>query len=196
MSVEEYPMEDNRNTIVQEWVELYTADLLLWAVKRTSNRLVAEDLVQDTYISAYQNFHKFESRSSPKTWLISILSNKINDHFRKLYKDNSLIVATDVYDMFDEHENWKPEYRPVRWENTDSHILDNLEFITVLTDCLDALPAQWKSIMHLKYLSDWKSISICQELGITDTNLWQMVHRAKMQLRKCLEVHWFNSQQL
>ena len=53
------------------------------------------------------------------------------------------------------------------------------------------LPTSWFAAINLKYLEEKKGEIICQELQITPTNFWQILHRAKLQLRKCLEVHWF-----
>ena len=56
---------------------------------------------------------------------------------------------------------------------------------------MDQLPSHWNAAMKLKYLEDKKGELICQELEITPSNFWQVLHRAKLQLRKCLELHWF-----
>ncbi|MGC9375130.1 MAG: sigma factor-like helix-turn-helix DNA-binding protein [Bacteroidales bacterium] len=57
--------------------------------------------------------------------------------------------------------------------------------------CLDALPAQWNTCVKLKYLMNKKSEEICQELDINPSNYWQIIHRAKVQLRDCVETKWF-----
>jgi RNA polymerase sigma-70 factor (ECF subfamily) len=64
------------------WVDLYSEDLLSWAYHKTFNQQMAEDLVQDTFLSAVQGFHSFQGKSEPKTWLIAILNNKIRDYYR------------------------------------------------------------------------------------------------------------------
>jgi RNA polymerase sigma-70 factor (ECF subfamily) len=73
---------------VSEWVNLYSDDLYAYAVKRVSDQNLAQDLVQNAFIAAYQSFDRFEGKSKPKTWLISILKNKIMDHFRQVYRRN------------------------------------------------------------------------------------------------------------
>ncbi|PIY34118.1 MAG: RNA polymerase subunit sigma, partial [Bacteroidetes bacterium CG_4_10_14_3_um_filter_42_6] len=57
--------------------------------------------------------------------------------------------------------------------------------------CLDALPDRWSLSIKLKYLMEKESEEICQELGVSPTNFWQIMHRAKLQLRDCVENKWF-----
>ena len=55
---------------------------------------------------------------------------------------------------------------------------------------MDALPEKWSTSVKLKYLSGKKGELICKELGITPTNFWQTIHRAKLKLRDCIENNW------
>ena len=64
------------------WVERYADVLLNFAFRRTSDRNLAEDLVQDTFLSALKARDNFKGNSQEKTWLYSILENKITDYFR------------------------------------------------------------------------------------------------------------------
>jgi len=184
---------------VKCWVELYSDKMYTWAFYKTSNKEIAEDLVQDTFLVAFQSIQKFEGKSDPKTWLFGILNNKIADHFRKVYR-NPIITESERLDnnnfswlnnFFDEDGNWKKNQRPSEWSEEKGNLLDDLEFKKVLENCMEKLPANWNATLQLKFLEEKNSEHICQELQITPTNFWQMLHRAKLQLRKCLEIHWF-----
>ncbi len=181
--------------LVVSWVKLYSADLHLWAKRKTRDPQAAEDLVQETFIAALRGADKFEGRSNPRTWLFGILNNKINDHFRKNYTGNSRSKDSEsngiLHTMFDEGGHWRKSEVLDNWEVNDSHLLDNVEFNTVLETCLSNLPSQWGASIQLKYLDERNGEEICQELGISPTNFWQIIHRAKLQLRKCLESNWF-----
>src|SRR5688572_20288032 len=65
------------------WVDNYTDYLFSYAFFKTGSREEAEDLVQETFLSAYKNKEGFRGQSSEKTWLTSILKNKITDYYRK-----------------------------------------------------------------------------------------------------------------
>jgi RNA polymerase sigma-70 factor (ECF subfamily) len=98
-------------------------------------------------------------------------------------------VADETY--FDAEGSWKAEQRPVEWKADEGPLLDNTAFLETLTKCMSLLPQSWNLALQLKFLEETDSQDICQELNISATNFWQIIHRAKLQLRKCLEVHWF-----
>ncbi len=192
-------MNINTSSItIKSWVTSYSDKMYSWALYKTNSKETAEDLVQETFIAAFQSFEKFEEKSEPKTWLFGILNHKIADHFRKLYRqpvvnesDRNLEAGNNFFDtFFDADGSWIKEQRPQSWPD-NSHLLDNTEFVKILQVCMKKLPSNWFAAINLKYLEEKKGEQICQELEITPTNFWQILHRAKLQLRKCLEVHWF-----
>jgi RNA polymerase sigma-70 factor (TIGR02943 family) len=175
-----------------QWVSEHTEEMYKWALYKTSSRELAEDLVQDTFLAAAEKISGFKNQSTPKTWLFSILNNKIVDFYRQKVK---MPVATDnqlFSTLFDEGGDWKVIKRPRSWDY-EEHILDNDDFRQILKKCMDALPDKWSISVKLKYLTGKNGEEICQELDITPTNFWQIVHRAKVQLRDCIENGWFKN---
>ena len=63
------------------WISLYADYLLNYAYFRVRNRELAEDLMQDTFISALKSQHTYNGTASEKTWLTAILKNKIIDYY-------------------------------------------------------------------------------------------------------------------
>lgn len=191
-------MNQKTNKDFEDLIEQFSESLYSWAFYKTSHRETAEDLVQETFIAAYQSFDKFENKSNIKTWLFSILNNKITDYFRKKFKDvfielpnNESSLNNDPLDeFFDDNDNWIKEKRPGHW-NDNYNLLDDGEFIAILNYCRENLPELWNSAIQFKYLTDKDSKDICKELGITPSNYWQILHRAKLQLRQCIENNWF-----
>ena len=189
---------DTSSITIKSWVEAYSDKMYSWTLYKTNSKETSEDLVQETFIAAFQSFEKFEEKSEPKTWLFGILNHKIADHFRKVYRqpvvnesDRNPEPGKFFFDtFFDADGSWIKEQRPQSWPD-DSHLLDDAEFVKILQVCMKKLPANWFAAINLKYLEEKKGEQICQELEITATNFWQILHRAKLQLRKCLEVHWF-----
>lgn len=174
-------------------VEIHTDDLYSWALHKVSDSEMAKDLVQDTFLAAAEKINDFKGQSSPKTWLFSILNHKIIDVYRKRVKQ-PIVTDNDVFSkFFDVDGSWKKEGKPQNWGEDDSHLLDNAEFQIILKRCLDALPEKWSMCVKLKYLSEKKGEEICQELDISTTNFWQIVHRAKLQLRDCVDTNWFRN---
>ena len=175
-----------------EWVDTYTDDLFSWALYKVSNDEVASDLVQDTFLAAAEKIDSFKGDSTPKTWLFSILNFKIIDHYRKKVKEPIKMEEDALLSFFNKDNEWKKDKMPNDWNAEDQHLLDNNEFQRILKKCMDALPEKWSISMKLKYLSGKNGEEICQELDITNTNFWQIIHRARLNLRECIETNWFN----
>ncbi|MDE3183178.1 MAG: sigma-70 family RNA polymerase sigma factor [Bacteroidota bacterium] len=191
--------QSERTSTIKSWVEAYSDKMYSWSLYKTNSKETAEDLVQDTFMAAFQAMNKYEGKSDPKTWLFSILNNKIADHFRKRYR-NPTITESEIKlsseasffeTYFDVDGSWIKEQQPGAWSAEDMHLLDNTIFIKVLQSCLGKLPSDCHAAVQLKYLEEKKGEIICQELKISPTNFWQLLHRARLQLRRCLEIHWF-----
>lgn len=189
-------IEKESKTIVEAWVNAHSDALFSWAFYKTSSKETAEDLVQDTFLAAYNKIDTFKGKSQPKTWLFSILNNKIIDYYRLSAKTTKKMVSLSENKgheisegFFDETENWKSTTINPIW-NQDEELLDNPEFNSVMKDCMDDLPDNWNFVITSKYLTNKKAAEICQDLNITVSNYWQIVHRAKLVLKKCLEMKW------
>lgn len=189
-------IKENLKIVFEKWVNQFSDELYSWALYKTSSKETAEDLVQETFLSAFNKINTFQGKSQPKTWLFSILNNKVIDYYRLSAKttkqtfsisENSGYELTD--ELFNETGNWKNnDINPI-WEQ-EEELLDNPEFNNIMQDCMGDLPKKWKSALTSKYLIDKNADEICQELEITLSNYWQIVHRAKLLLKKCLEMKW------
>lgn len=122
------------------------------------------------------------------------------DYHRQKYKNPTIAIqqqskhrAEALFGtLFNAHEEWNATEIPQQWQKEHTHLLDDSDFNEALQDCLKKLPINWFSAIQLKFLEEKKPEQVCQELGVTPTNYWQIIHRAKLQLRKCLQVNWFN----
>lgn len=186
-------MDLTKTTNLPQWVENYTSELYSWALHKVSDSELAKDLVQDTFFAAAEKLESFKGESSPKTWLFSILNYKIIDIYRKKVKQPINIDNQVFSNFFNDEGGWKEEKKPKEWHEDEKHLLDDSDFQIVLQKCMDALPEKWSTCVKLKYLSEKSGDEICQELDIAPTNFWQIVHRAKLQLRDCVENNWFKN---
>ncbi|NJN26766.1 MAG: sigma-70 family RNA polymerase sigma factor [Cyclobacteriaceae bacterium] len=185
---------------INELVVNYSDELFRWAVYRTNNREIAQDMVQDTFLAAIKSQEAFQNKAKVKTWLFSILNNKIMDHHRKNFKeiifrqsDLQMNAANDNMfgKPFDEYGNWKNRSNAMLWqEKEDEHLLDKAGFRQILQNCLEHLPEKWFSAVQMKYLEDKDGEQICQELGLSPSNFWQILHRSKLKLKDCIETNW------
>ena len=173
---------------INSCVALYTKDLYAWAYYKTGNKSLSEDLVQETFLAAIKSQKNFKGDSEIKTWLFGILKNKIADYFRKA----SNKIPTQ--NIFFDGDSWQEKEIPSIWDfSEDNELLDDLAFKNTLSDCINKLPAVWSSVIRMKFIDDRKTEIICNENGISQNNYWQIIHRSKLQLRKCLEQNWFSA---
>ena len=176
-----------------EWISNY-ADLLYAYVKpRVNDAQVAEDLVQETFLSAWKAKDGFKGEASEKSWLFTILKNKIIDHYRKKAKEivhtGNDSDATDIF--FDQNEHWTRKDGPLNWA-PPSDAIHQKEFYSVFEICKQKLQQLQQTVFVMKYMEDMDADEICKALGITPSNYWVLIHRAKLGLRSCLEKNWIN----
>jgi RNA polymerase sigma-70 factor (ECF subfamily) len=178
-----------------EWVETHADYLYAYAIARINNEEQAKDLVQDTFLAALEKTGSFEGRSSERTWLTAILKNKIIDVYRKkssgLKKAEISEAEKEQNDFFDEETgHWIKEHGPVDFGIEDKDQLVSKEFEQVLKKCLQKLPVLWKAVFTMKHIDEEATDIICTELKVTASNFWVIIHRAKLNLRACLQKNW------
>ncbi len=177
------------------WIADYGDFLYNYAYSRLSSAELSEDLVQDTFVSALKSKESFRGESSEKTWLFSILKRKIIDYYRKASTKNE-ITESKYSSPFREDglykDHWKNDRGPSSWDTNTDSIIQQKEFQEIMENCLSVLPDKWKSVFILKVMEDIKSDKVCKEVGCTSSNLWVILHRARLQLRECIEINWIN----
>lgn len=178
----------------EQWVERYADMLYRFTLLRVSDKEVAEDLVQETFLSAWKAREGYKGEASEKNWLFTINRNKIIDHYRKASK----ILAVHGFDdyeelFFNEKEggHWHDERKPKDWGVQYTDTVETKDFYKVLNECKDKLKELQQAVFVLKYFDDLDSDVICKLLDITSSNYWVLMHRAKLQLRECIQHNWF-----
>lgn len=178
-----------------QWVGAHADYLYSFAIARVNDEEQAKDLVQETFLAALQRVDKFEGKSSERTWLTAILKYKIIDVYRK---KSSVLNNPDVQraeeeqsDFFEpEYGHWTPERAPQSFGIDDHDPIVNKEFNSILQKCLQKLPALWLSVFTMKLMDDESTEVICSELKVSTSNFWVIIHRAKLNLRACLQKNW------
>ncbi len=189
-------MAKNHNAEIAALFEQNADYLYNFAITRVNDGPLAEDLVQDTFISALKNYDTFKSKSKASTWLIAILKNKIIDYYRKKVRElhrESLDELSNFDDFFNEKGHWKEGSLPQDWNIDSTKNLEQKEFYDILQKCLARLTEIQRIAFVMKHMDDAKTEEICKELEITASNYWVIIHRAKLQLRQCIETHWLKT---
>ncbi|MFK8060028.1 MAG: sigma-70 family RNA polymerase sigma factor [Polaribacter sp.] len=176
-----------------KWIDNYADYMYNYAVVRVNNSDLAKDLVQDTFFAGLKSAKNFQGKSTERTWLVSILKRKIIDHYRKINsKKGQAEVRMNFYDDGENEGNWLEERVPQSWDNQSEKSIENEELKSQLESCIDALPQKYAMVFRMKTIQEFETEEICKELDITASNLWVIIHRARTQLRKCMEDNWFN----
>ena len=180
----------------ERWLEDFGDYLFGYANKRLRDAAHAEDVVQETLLSALEAHDNYKGGASVKTWLTSILKRKIVDFIRIQVREpttDDIIELSDSFkedcidDLFDHRGNWIQA--PQHWANPYK-ALKNKQLINAFEHCFKRLKPAFSRVFSMKEVTEYSNKEICNELGITETNLSVILYRARMCLRSCLELKW------
>ncbi|MBJ6366828.1 sigma-70 family RNA polymerase sigma factor [Snuella sedimenti] len=174
------------------WIDLYSDYLYNYTISRVSDKMVAQDLVQDTFLAALKSMKNFKGESSERTWLISILKRKIIDYYRKINSNKGKAEVRIGYNNDSESEgDWLEERVADPYDKTAEDILQNNELGEAIHKCLGKLPKKQADVFKMKTIQGLETEVICNELNITASNLWVIIHRARTAMADCLKENWF-----
>lgn len=183
-------MAGNETASAKDWVKKYADYLYRYAFSRVNNEETAAELVQETFLAGLENLASFQYKSSEQTWLTAILRNKISDEYKRLSRIKTVQPGNDGDDFFEENGFWKEAYQPQSFGLEADAGVQNSELDSVLAKCFKKLPGLWSSVVALKFIEEEKAEAICNKLQITAANFWVIIHRAKLNLRDCLQKNW------
>jgi len=181
-------------------VDRHHGALLRLAMAYVSDRSIAEEVVQETWMGVLEGVDRFEGRSSLKTWIFRILTNKAKTRgvresrhvsFSPLAasEDNPEEPAVDPT-RFQTTGHWAGYWvsYPQPWdENTPEKLLLSQEGTTFLEQAIEALPGKLRQIIVMRDVEGLSSDEACNILGISETNQRVLLHRARSRVRKALE---------
>lgn len=184
-------MRDAPNTEKQgdpsRWVERYGDVLFAFAVSKLKNRDSAEDVVQETFVGALKTLGHSNREGSEGAWLMGILKNKVVDRIRINARSGLSLEGEDnvVDSLFDDRGKWSRSARKSARLTLDS--IEQEEFREILAHCLKGLPTNQSSAFILREIQEQNSDDVCKVLGVSATNLWVLMHRARLRLAECIK---------
>lgn len=163
-------------------------------------RAVAEEVVQDTWVGVLQGIVRFEGRSSLKTWIFSILMNRVRTQAQRERRSVPFSALTDATtdrepglepDRFlaADHPQWPHHWAkpPESWGDSPEERLLSTEVRAEIQRAIDALPAGPREVITLCDVEGWSTEEVCGLLGITPNNQRVLLHRARSKVRQALE---------
>jgi len=172
-------------------------EMLRFATLQLRDAIFAEDVVHEA-INAALASGKYSGRGSLKSWVFAILRNKIIDVIRERgrHPTESYIEEQGHHENpFDEKDHWTQAHTPTNWGRPEN-VLANEQFWIVFELCLNRLPENTARVFMMREHLGLELKEVCKELEISDKNAWVIMHRARMQLRQCLEMNFITGASL
>ena len=171
------------------WPDQYRDYLLRFASFRLRDPQLAEDVVQETFLSALESADgQIPKDCSEKTWLTAILKHKIVDQIRSQKHQRAAGSASES----EPHRGSLHAFETraaSEWEDP-ALALQGAEFRRMFNKCLSRLPLPMSTAFALREQRGSTTEETCTVLGVSKANLWVLLHRARARLRKCLQAHW------
>ncbi len=169
-----------------DWLSAHGDYLFNLAVGQVRDALVAEDLVQETFLAALKARDRFAGRSSDRTWLVGILRHKIYDHLRRVCRERPVHSEKETgrtdQEAWDDSVLWAHEVATECQE--PSRRMELAEFRQALEIALGKLPPRIAQVFQLYEIEERPNREVCAQLNISESNLWVMLHRARKQLKQ------------
>lgn len=182
-----------------ELVNKHHGALIRLAMGYVADREVAEEVVQDTWMAVIEGLGRFEGRSSLRTWVFGILIHKAKDRgirekrhttfsaFESCEDDNEETVDPSRFHLTgDRAGHWAIPPQP--WDDqTPEKLLASQQTVNAMNQAIDALPSTLKQVLILRDVEGVDVKEVCALLGITETNLYVRLHRARERVRVAVE---------
>lgn len=185
-------------------LDLHGAAMLRFACAHTPDRAQAEDAVQDAWLGFLRGLERYEGRSSVRTWLFSILLNRLRSRLerearwipfselgRRECERDEAALPPDRF-LGADHPRWPHHWRtpPHSWGDTPESRLMKREVREHVERALQDLPPAQRQVLTLRDIEGWNAAEVCELLGLSESNQRVLLHRARSRMRRALEDHF------
>lgn len=183
---------DARPSSAEQWLQRHGDALYAFALARVFDPASAEDLVQDTLLAALRGQQAFRAESAERTWLIGILKHKCIDEIRRRARSAPAqqAAAEDIEtQLFRPDGRWREP--PGAWVYEPLQMVQRDAFMTAVQHCLEGVPNAQRASFIMRELHGLDTAAASEQMGVTPNNLYVLLHRARLRLRRCLEKSGF-----
>lgn len=172
-----------------ELVDKHNDTMIRIASAILPGRGVAEEVVQETWLAILHALPRFEGRSSLKTWMFRILSNRARTRARREVRTTPMSALGEAgdpmtADRFDGRGMWRTP--PSKWEGTPEKFAVDREIGVELDAAIAALPERQRQVIILRDVKGWSGAEVCNVMEISETNQRVLLHRARTKVRDAL----------
>jgi RNA polymerase sigma-70 factor (ECF subfamily) len=185
-------------------VDQYHPSLVRLAMMYVPDRTIAEEVAQETWLGVFQGLDRFEGRSSLKTWIFRILTNRAKTRGQREGRSIPFSALWNPDQESDEPAVAPERFKPVddpqephhwvsfprSWSDIPEEHLLSQETRAVIQQAIEALPASQREVITLRDIEGWSSEEVCNALEISETNQRVLLHRARSKVRRALEQYF------
>jgi RNA polymerase sigma-70 factor, ECF subfamily len=182
-------MIEGKDTAFRVAISQYQLSMMYLATSLVGQK-IADEVVQEAWFSALKAIHKFEKRSSLKTWLLRIVANEGKTRLRKEKRMTSLEALTEAdpafASRFDSTGHWDPG--PTTWDaDSPEDLLTRDELKFCMDQLIETLPDMQAATLNLRERQGYSLSEICNILDVSESNVRVLLHRARLRLFRCIE---------
>jgi RNA polymerase sigma-70 factor, ECF subfamily len=186
-------------TAFTQLVEQYHMSLVRLARIYVQDTTTAEEMAQETWLAVLHGLDRFEGRSSLKTWIFTILTNKAKTRSQR---ENRTLSYTDLEESLQAKPSVDPKRfndpsadkypdhwaaPPESWAGIPEDKFLSEETMNLIRETIDTLPENQRLVITLHDRDELSPQEICNILGISETNQRVLLHRARARVRQALE---------
>lgn len=157
-------------------------ELYATALRYAKNDKDAEDLVQETFLKAYTNFHRYERGTNCRAWLFTILTNTFINKFRRKKKEREILNADDLRPI---EQNFFNREKAEFYQNPERGIVHKT-FSSDVKSALGQLPEEFRTVVILADLNDFSYKEIAHILDVPVGTVMSRLFRGRKMMRRHL----------
>ncbi|WP_099037564.1 RNA polymerase sigma factor [Mycobacterium neglectum] len=190
-------LRDGDQTAFAQLLDRHTPSMLRVARGYVPSHEIAEEVVQETWIALIKGIDRFESRSSLRTWLFTVMINIAKARGVKERRDSDAAIAAYTGGTVDPARfrggddpypgHWRPDDVPSAFPETPEGSLLSDELVGVARRELDKLPERQRIVVSLRDMLGFDSAEVCELLDISTANQRVLLHRGRAAVREVLE---------
>jgi RNA polymerase sigma-70 factor, ECF subfamily len=179
--------------VVAELVDAWASSMLRLALVFVQPRAIAEEVVQDTWIAVLEGIGRFESRSSLRTWVFTILTNRAKT--RSMREGRSVPFsalggegpAVEPERFLPASDGWAGHWASPPGPLAPEELLLAGETRKHLSEAIRDLPPAQRAVVSLRDVEGWSADEVCNVLELSETNQRVLLHRGRSAVRRAVE---------
>ncbi len=180
--------------VFSDLVEQWGGIMLRLALSHVESRAIAEEVVQEAWLTVLRSLDHFERRSTLRTWVLGIVVNLARSRARAerraiaLPPESSAPILDPIRFLPADHPRWPHHWtvEPVQWRTPEEDLLTG-ETRKVILDAVETLPGSQREVLVLRDFEGMPAAEVCNILGLSDTHQRVLLHRARTRVRTALE---------